>query len=218
MSEPSEIEVLTAALIAERLDPAKARVFAALVVRKATSYKPTAVAPHVLRRDMLAIADALDAAVAAIGIARDESRHFHSASYLGAYAVNRPSKGIKLGGSSGLWDHALKKVWPDIEKTPPVEALQAYLKTYAETARSLASTIPAPERGQPPDFERFRPVLLCAGAYMQAFGRKPGKSKDGPFVRACRCALPFFGVRVPKVLDEHVANALRGIDLTKIRP
>jgi hypothetical protein len=212
----AEIDSFVASLVSERLDPEKSRAFATEIIRRAAKYKPATVAPHKLRQQLLAVSIQFDKAVAAIDSVRDETRHFDTANYLSKNAIRRPTRNIRLS-QSNLWDSVLKKnYWPSIEQTPPIEALRAYLTTYAEAARSMAAEIKAPGRGKPPDFERYRPVLLCAAAWIKAFGKIPGKGKDSPFIRACRCALPRFGGHVPSSLDVHVRNALRGIDLKRL--
>jgi hypothetical protein len=216
MSLGPSVETLVRDLVAAELDPEKSRAFAIEIIREASRYKQTAVSTARMRKELLAIARSFTAAVTAVDLATDADFHQDTADYLSAYGVSTPPRHIRLT-KRGAWDRSIKKYWPHLDRVPPLAALREYLSIYAAVALRNGTHLPIARRGAPDDFERYRPVLYCVRAWRKSFGTKPGKGITSPFVRACRVALPLFGMKVPSKLHTFVQRALHGLDIDRLQ-
>lgn len=214
MASKLDADPLVAALVAEGNDAEKARAFVTEIMRKAAGYKPTGVSTHVMRKHLLDIAKHFQSAIESIDRASDETVHWDSTSYLSTYATLKAVPKHALT-PSGIWDSTIRKLRPP-DSVPLLPTLRAYMQVYSDTALAIADRFGHSGKGRPADFERFRPVLFCAEAWVRAFGRKPGTGETSPFVRACRVVLPLFGWQVPHKLHEHVRTALRAINVNDL--
>jgi hypothetical protein len=215
MSSKPSIDTLVRDLVAANLDPEKSRAFAIEIAREASRYKPTGVSSARMRRELLEIARSFTAAAIAVDRSRDSDFHQDTASHLSAWGVGSPPLNIRVS-KTGAWDATIKKYWPHLDRVPPLAAVREYLSVYAAIALQNATHFSAARRGAPDDFERYRPVLYCVRAWRNSFGTNPGKGITSPFVRACRVALPLFGMQVPSKLHTFVQRALRGIDIDRL--
>lgn len=202
----ARVQKLVGRLVEARLDASKSKAFVELLIHKAADYKESTNPPRVTRTKLLEVTAKLRAAIRAIDNATDRDVHFDPASYLSTYAMRARLRSIRFT-SGGHWDGVLSKEWPHIERVPPIDALTAYMEVYADAAKSIGEQIPTARRGRQADFEGYRPILFCAGAWLQTFGTKPGTKTNSPFIRAAAIVLPLFKARQPQNLDVHAKNA-----------
>ena len=198
-SEPGRVtsrDEIVEQLVNAKLDPEKSKLFADRVRVAARRFKHPKLKPHELRAALLAMADKFDVALRALDNASDAWSH------LNAYGMRRAHSELERESKQ------LVRLGYPPWRMPNVNVLRLSLVEYADVARQLLEAFPKPARGRQPDAERFRPVWLVAGEWIDVFGTKPGAGHSSPFVRACHVVLPLFGIAVPTKLHEHVASAL----------